>query len=129
MCMYIYIFFYISDCQCQTIKVSLSNEVLSKQASRQGVYQKSATVNGKPSWESTTQAIWYEPYYRKWAIGELSNIGTALRGIASAGREGGEYACPIEVPKNKWLYDYVDWQEIKEGDVLFECQDSGKKAF
>ena len=103
----------------------MANEALAEQSSKQGTYQLSEEINGKPSWKSSTQAIWYYPEYKDWMIGPLSSIGTSLRGITSTG--DGEYDCPLQVPKDKWKYwDGSEWQEAGSNDVNFQCT-LGKK--
>ena len=57
--LYIYIFRNMNICfvdrACQTIKVHLKNRVLTSQEKKQGLYQLSSTINGKPSWISVFQ--------------------------------------------------------------------------
>ena len=102
----------------------MANEALVHQSDRQGIYQLSQEINGKPSWKSGTQAIWYYPEYKDWAIGSLSDIGTSIRGITSIG--DGEYDCPQQVPKDKWkYYEGSDWQKAGSNDISFQC--TGKK--
>ena len=107
-------------CQCQNLTVSLSNNVLTKQGNRQDTYELSETIHGKPSWKSSTQAIWYYPEFTDWAIGPLSNIGTNFRGITSVGEE--EYDCPQQVPKDKWdFWDGSNWLTANLNDISFQC--------
>ena len=61
----------------------LKNDVLSIQDSRVGLYKKGGIVNGKRSWTTDSQAIWFVPQYLDWAIGPLKDIGTNFRGITS----------------------------------------------
>jgi hypothetical protein len=62
----------------------LKNDVLLKQGTLQGRYERSPDINGRPSWIHTTEseAIWYIPRWQKWAIGSLLDIGTEIRGIS-----------------------------------------------
>ena len=65
-----------SDCECKNVKVILNNDVLQTQSSRQGIYEKSSDlVNGKTSWTSDSQAIWYVSDLDFWCIGALDAIG------------------------------------------------------
>ena len=50
----------------------------------QGIYERSTDINGRPSWVQTakSEAIWYIPKLKIWAIGELSSRGKEERGIA-----------------------------------------------
>ena len=108
----------ISDCQCPYLIVSLANEALAHQFNRQGTYQLSEEINGKPSWKSGTEAIWYYPDFKEWAIGPLSDIGTSNRGISS--KYDGEYDCPQQVPE--WSYwDGTEWQNAGSNDVSLQC--------
>ena len=61
----------ISDCQCDKVSVRLTNGALIAQSSRQGIYEKSELVNGKTSWTSDTQAIWYASVPKVWCIGTI----------------------------------------------------------
>ena len=86
---------------CQTISVSMKNEPLSLEGSRQGTYQISNLVNGKPSWKSPSQGIWYIPLFERWVIGSSAEIGTAAtQGIFS------EAEVKISVRKFALPYDY-----------------------
>ena len=38
----------------------------------QGTYQLSEQINGKPSWKSSTNAIWWYPEGKGWLIGYIS---------------------------------------------------------
>ena len=99
----------------------MANDALAEQSIRQGTYQLSEEINGKPSWKSATQAIWYYPDFKDWAIGSLSDIGTNFRGITSVDYNV-ENDCPQEVPKDKWKYwDGSEWQAASSNDVSFQC--------
>ena len=69
---------------CQNIKVTLFNDVLDAQGTREGTYKLYQLVNGKNSWKSSSaQAIWYMPQLNSWAIGKFSDIGMNTFGIQS----------------------------------------------
>ena len=58
------------------VTVSLKNEVSVHKIEFAGEYQISETVNGKPSWKSGENAIWYAPYgFRFWLIGYWKKLG------------------------------------------------------
>ena len=98
----------------------MANEAKAKQRDKQGTYELSEAINGKSSWKSATQAIWYYPEYKDWGIGALSDIGTHDRGITSIG--DGKYDCPQQVPKDHWKYfDGSEWQQARSYDASFQC--------
>ena len=66
-----YILNVISDCQCDKVFVRLTNGALKAQSSREGMYEKSELINGKTSWISDSQAIWYAPGPKVWCIGTI----------------------------------------------------------
>ena len=96
-----------------------------KQSSKQGTYEFSETINGKSTWKSATQAIWYYPRYKDWFIGSISKIGTTTAGIHSVADT--DYDCPQQVPKDKWkFYDGTFWQTFSSNDINFHCAGKGK---
>ena len=56
------------------VTVSLNNEVSVDKKEFTGDYQISKTVNGKPSWKSGENAIWYNPN-GFWMIGYWNKLG------------------------------------------------------
>ena len=121
----------ISDCQCPYLIVSLANEALAQQSNKKGIYQLFEEINGKPSWKSGTQAIWYYPDFNQWMIGPLSSIGTSNRGITSTGNM---HDCPLQVPKDKWKYYIKDgdgerWQYANSNDIIIECEGKNVKMY
>ena len=99
----------------------MKNNALESQSSRQGIYQPSSTVNGRPSWTSASAAIWYTPAYEKWAIGPLYKIGTDVRGIASEKTD--ELVDPQDVLS--WAYVFGDkWKKDDKNDIIVECINS-----
>ena len=66
----------------------LKNDVLASQGSLQGIYGVYQTSNGRTSWKSASKAIWYNPDYEDWAIGELEHIGTKIEELYSFGAQG-----------------------------------------
>ena len=69
-----------SVCGCGTIKVTLSQKAQTTITlpNLQGLYEESATVNGRSSWISTNKlyAIWYHPDFKDWMMGLSKEIGT-----------------------------------------------------
>ena len=98
--------------QCQTIKVSLKNGPLNLHLQVHGTYQLLAvTVNGNPSWTSSTHAIWYSIDYKHWLIGHFFELGTN-NGIFSGKEQGNAFAMPCE--ENCWMYYNKRFKEWKE---------------
>jgi hypothetical protein len=110
------------DCKCQTIEITLKNAALAKQGSRQGSYQRGQIVNGKPSWTSTSNAIWYNVLSKDWGIGRIEKIGTSTVGIASDGDQGFS-SCPFTVPNGKWKYSDGTRKFVvaPSGDISVKC--------
>ena len=82
-----------------------------------GIYQKSSTINGRESWISEFNAIWYSPY-GYWMIGPLNYIGTDYGGIFSS------YAnsCPFYVQSEEWLYVGVNgWTSADTNEINIYC--------
>ena len=74
----------------------------------------STPVNGKPSWISSTNAIWYTPNDTDyWMIGKLDDIGKNFGYIHSKGMFLGQ---------NEWLYwNGSELKTPKENDIIVEC--------
>ena len=108
------------DCcgQCETITITLENNAQAAQGSMEGIYHNSSMVNGKPSWTSTSQAIWYHQSSNSWNIGFLDNIGTTLVGFYS--NHGSQ--CPFDLPSEIWFY-WVDnsWTSAGVGEINVAC--------
>ena len=110
--------------ECQNIEVILKNKVVEKQGSRQGLYRVYKTVNGKASWKSISQAIWYYPSLKLWAIVDLIDIGTGTYAIRTIGDQGDK--SPFDVPNGKWQYYDDEWKNAESGDVSIECWNPDK---
>jgi len=113
-----------SGCQCSTISVDLTNGAWEAQSSRQGLYERSALVNGKPSWIKDSQAIWYVAKSKFWCIGALSAIGTDFCGVSSAiGINDHLLNCAYGVPKNFWEFhaSLGGWTIAGSNDVNVNC--------
>ena len=105
---------FILETKSQTIKISLKNDVLVKcQGIFEGTYEMSTPVNGKPSWISSTNAIWCAPNDTdNWVIGKLDDIGKNIGYILSKGMFLGQ---------NEWLYwNGSELKTPKENDVIVE---------
>ena len=100
----------------------MKNEVLLKQGTRQGRYERSTDINERPSWIHTTksEAIWYIPKWEKWAIGSFSDIGTDIRGISGHMRD----APSLPYETKSWEY-YTESdgfeKESAVGDISVQC--------
>ena len=112
---------------CQVLAVSLGSEVLAYQNGRQGLYQKYQKINGRASWISASRAIWYVPEFKDWAIGNLDNIGTKFRGIASRGDK--ESQSPLDIPDDHWMYFATKWKSPSKSGVSIKCMDRKGKKF
>ena len=97
------------------MEVILKNDVLASKGSLQGIYGVYQTINGRTSWKSGSNSIWYIPDYDDWLIGDLEGIGTKTREIKSNGDQGDR--SPSDVPNNEWN---------KDGDIIVRCLDKGK---
>ena len=107
---------------CNTLRVGLAYGALASQGSRQGRYQLSGTINGKPSWESSTQAIWYIPQFQDWGIGSKYDKGGLYRGLATGtGGYQGEFY-PNELPFNMWYYWTGSYWSSQFNDIVIECE-------
>ena len=75
-------------------------------------------VNGKASWTSTSQSIWYDQEFNDWNIGPLHNIGTTAAAMYSD--YGSE--CPFDLPSEKWNYWYNNvWTNAQANEIHVEC--------
>ena len=106
----------ILGCECQTIVVSLKNVGI--QSSREGIYQRAGKVNGKTSWISSINALWFK---RRWLIGPVHRHGDDYGGIGSTAYLG-RSSCPYDVPNDEWeKWDGFKWIIADANDVSIEC--------
>ena len=113
--MYAQFFFYVVDnlLSCQTIEITLKNEALTHCGQCQGTYEKSALVNGKPSWTSQSKALWYNPSGDKWMIGNQINTGT---------RRGSMFTYGLRLGSNYGKFsDGKIWKRLEQTDFSIEC--------
>ena len=111
-------FFYqiIASDHCPSLRVILKNNVLASHILKPGTYNLSSTINGKPSWTSESQAIWFIPQWNQWAIGPIDSLGTTTRGIRSS-----QYS---KDPQNVVSWDYSDMESgwwSADDDIIVEC--------
>ena len=110
--------------QCQNIIVVLKNKTLEAQSRIQDTYQLSGLVNGKASWISKHQAIWYIPEIKDWKFGDLEDLGNNIPRIKSTGDQGSENF-PYEIASDQfWYHDYDGWQKSVAKDISVDCIDS-----
>ena len=106
---------------CDSIQITLSGGALSAQGHVQGVYWKSTTVNGKPSWTKGSRALWWGSN-GFWMVGEKASIGGTYGWLYSpvSGQPYGN--------TNDWLYhNGAAWvNPIGEIDVELGCTESSK---
>jgi len=115
-----------SGCQCSSISVTLTNGARQAQSSREGTYKRSVLVNGKPSWTTNFQAIWFVPESKFWCIGALSGIGTDVCGVSSMIGINDHFSnCAYGVPKNSWEFhaSLSGWTIAGANDVNVNCLD------
>ena len=107
------------DCcgQCEIIFITLESNAKGAQASKEGIYYNSSIVNGKPSWTSISQAIWYDQQYNDWNIGSLDDIGSSTSGIYS---DDGNL-CPFHLPSEMWKYSNNGWTSAGVGEINVAC--------
>jgi len=111
-----------SASHCVALRLTLKNNALESQSQKQGIYQPSSTVNGRPSWTSASAAIWYIPEYKVWAFGALDNIGTTGKGIKS--EEVDELVDPQNVESWQY-YTGSKWTlPADKNDIIVECINS-----
>ena len=113
------------DCcgQCETITITLQNSAQAAQGSKEGIYHNSSMVNGKPSWTSSSHAIWYHQQWNDWAISPLNDIGSSNAEIYTD--DGNK--CPFNLPSEMWFYRVdgtrVDnsWTSAGVGEINVTC--------
>ena len=113
-------------CECQTIVITLKNDVFLNQPIYNGtIYQRAGKVNGKTNWISTSNnyALWYTSN-ANWMIGDVALLGSSIGGILSFGYQE-RSSCPYNVSTNAWMYagNYQNdgWIIADANDVIIEC--------
>ena len=108
------------DCcgHCETITITLENNTQAAQGHNQGIYHNSSMVNGKPSWTSISQAIWYNQQWNSWCVGNLDYIGLSIAGMKS---DDGKQ-CPFDLQSEMWFYwDGNVWTSAGVGEITVAC--------
>ena len=88
----------------------------------QGIFERSTDINGRPSWIQTakSEAIWYMPENKNWAIGELSSRGKEERGIA--GYKNDAPSLPYETISWEYYTESDGFEkESAIGDISVQC--------
>ena len=102
--------------------VILENDAKASQYTRAGTFERSITVNGKRSWKSKDQAIWFYPKTNNWKVGLLKDIGNNIAGLSSFIGSGGNN--PYDLPSNDWNYCSTNtekkWQP-SNGNIIIQC--------
>ena len=105
--------------------ITLKNDILASQSSLQGIYEWHKTINGKASWKSASNAVWYVPKSQSWGIGNLKKIGGETLRIVSDNYYGLE--SPYDVPPDKWLYREIWGWKDGNGDIIIQCKNERGK--
>ena len=77
----VYFSLFVLDCAGDVVKLTLANDALAIQGSYAGYYKPSSVVNGKPSFKSGGNAIWFDDEYDDWNIGEVVDLGSDICSI------------------------------------------------
>ena len=109
--------------------VSLKNEVAADKKEFTGGYQISETVNGKPSWKSGENAIWYAPVDNNWLIGYLNKLGEDDGELFAPNDYGG-----LTDNRNVWRYtpSWLGFGWIipsDSNDVIVSCSGGKESKF
>ena len=99
----------------------MKNDVLLKQGTLQGRYERSTDIDERPSWIHTTKsaAIWYTSQWKIWAIGSLSDRGTDIRGIS--GHMSNAPSLPYEIISWEYWTGSSFEKESTFGDTSVQC--------
>ena len=101
--------------------MKLKNNASTHQGNKQGTFQSSSPVNGRPSWTSESHAIWYVPIYKVWAVGNLDDIGEKIRGITSCRCDG-----DVDDPRDILSWRYWNGDKFvspdEKNDIIIECE-------
>ena len=105
---------------CDSIQITLTGGALSAQGHVQGLYVKSTTVNGKPSWTEGSRALWFGSN-GLWMIGEKASIGSNSGWLYSpvSGQPYGN--------TNDWLYHNGAAWVNPIGEIELECTTESSK--
>ena len=89
--------------------------------------------NGENYWlkkDGEQQAIWYNPEFKEWNIGDKINLNTTTRGIASTGNVITK--CPSDEGIS-WQYWDENIQKMVPStygsDIQLKCSSGGKRTY
>ena len=91
------------------------------------MFSYSGTINDRDYWLdiSGRLAIWYNPKFKDWFVGEEKNIGTSLSAIRSIDNYG--FTCPHNT-KIAWNYWHEDkWFPLE--NIKFNCIGMQESSF
>ena len=100
----------------------MKNGALLHQYIAQGIYQRAGKVDGKTSWISSSNTLWFDALSGDWMIGLLNNLGAILYTILYTKGAQGRSSCPYTVPNDAWMYwNDGSWIIADANDVSIEC--------
>ena len=107
------------------VTVSLKNEVSVHKKEFAGDYQISETVNGKPSWKSGENAIWYLSVLNIWMIGYRNKLGENDGEFFAQNNYGG-----LTDSRNVWKYTIDDstWITPSDSNDVIISSSGGKES-
>ena len=107
------------------VTVSLKNKVSLHKIEFAGDYQISETVNGRPSWKSGENAIWYEPVGNSWLIGYWKKLGEDAGEFFARNNYGG-----LTDNRNVWKYTMDDstWLSPSDSYDVIISSSGGKES-
>lgn len=114
---------------CARIKITLTGTAKTKQGANAGTYKYTGTKNGRAYWKKTDnkRAIWYVSQYKDWAIGELKDLGTTRRSIATMSDH--QVECPYtNYNRAVWKYWNSGWK-VCTNNIKLECIDVNECTF
>ena len=91
----------------------MKNDALKYHGSKANIYKESEMVNGKKSWKSQHDAIWFIPSSNKWVIGSLSSIGSIYYAIQQ-----------VDLVNHEYPYHVDRWSYLKPGFGFVSPYDS-----
>ena len=121
---------------CDIITVDLKNVVEQFYGNISGTYKLSDSINGKPSWKSKKQAIWWIPKGNngkkdnsEWAIGPSRWIGVSSSSALEGSPSDKDFiSWPYDQKYTVWKYwDKTDSSYIIPGanDIEVQCKRKG----
>jgi hypothetical protein len=107
---------------CKHIEVMVHDELVNNIGQNAGTYRINDQVNNYTSWVSDNgmRAIWHINEWNQWAIGDIQNIGSKIRGI----RSETDAECPCfcgEVEEAKWDYSNESIWNFGGSKIQVKC--------